>query len=102
MIGDARAAVEELYRTDWGRIVAALIRLLGDFDLAEEAAQEAFAAAVEQWGIAGVPEFPRAWVVQTARHKAIDRIRRRALSQEKQEFYGAAAFGETVQQPDFD
>jgi RNA polymerase sigma-70 factor (ECF subfamily) len=102
MTGDARAAVAELYRTDWGRIVAALIRQVGDFDLAEESAQEAFAAAVEQWGVTGVPEFPRAWVVQTARHKAIDRIRRRTLSQEKLAFYGPGAFGETVQEADFD
>jgi RNA polymerase sigma-70 factor (ECF subfamily) len=98
---DATAAVEELYRSDWGRIVATLIRLVGDFDLAEESAQEAFAAAVEQWGDAGVPEYPRAWVIQTARHKAIDRIRRRALSQEKLEQYAAENGTEAVP-PDFD
>src|ERR1022692_4484869 len=98
---DAAAAVEELYRSDWGRIVATLIRLVGDFDLAEESAQEAFAAAVEQWGDAGVPEYPRAWVIQTARHKAIDRIRRRALSQEKLEQYAAESGSEAVP-PDFD
>ena len=80
---DAVAAVEALYRSDWGRIVATLIRLLGDFDLAEEYAQEAFAAALDQWPTAGVPEFPRAWVVQTARHKAIDRLRRETLFTEK-------------------
>src|SRR5271167_3665061 len=78
----AAAAVEEVYRSDWGRIVATLIGLLGDFDLAEEYAQEAFAAAVEQWRVAGVPEFPRAWIIQTARHKAIDRIRRKARFEE--------------------
>ena len=76
---EAAAAVEAVYRSDWGRIVATLIRLVGDFDLAEEAAQEAFAAAVDQWRTSGVPEFPRAWIIQTARHKAIDRIRRRTL-----------------------
>ncbi len=102
MVGDAKAAVEELYRTDWGRIVATVISLVGDFDLAEESAQEAFAAAVEQWGAFGIPEFPRAWIVQTARHKAIDRIRRQANWQQKLEFYGAGAFVETVQEPDFD
>ena len=80
MHGDADAAVEAVYRSDWGRIVATLIGLVGDFELAEEAAQEAFAAAVDQWRRPGVPEFPRAWIIQTARHKAIDRIRRRALS----------------------
>src|SRR5712692_3857423 len=73
---DASAAVEAVYRSDWGRIVATLIRLVRDFDVAEEAAQEAFAAAVGQWRASGVPEFPRAWIIQTARHKAIERIRR--------------------------
>ncbi len=100
MTADATSAVEELYRTDWGRIVATLIRLLGDFDLAEDAAQEAFAAAVQQWGAAGVPEFPRAWVIQTARHKAIDLIRRQALSQQKLDLYAAGA--DPFQEPDFD
>jgi len=84
---DAAAAVEEVYRTDWGRIVATLISLVGDFDLAEESAQEAFTAAVDQWRTSGVPEFPRAWIVQTARHKAIDRIRHQARFEEKAESY---------------
>lgn len=83
MTGNATTAVEAVYRSDWGRIVATLIGLVGDFDLAEESAQEAFAAAVEQWRTSGVPEFPRAWIVQTARHKAIDRIRHRVRSEEK-------------------
>jgi RNA polymerase sigma-70 factor (ECF subfamily) len=83
MNGDADQAVEVLYRSDWGRIIAALIRRIGDFDVAEEAAQEAFAAAVNQWRTAGVPEFPGAWIIQTARHKAIDLIRRRALFKDK-------------------
>ena len=78
MHGDPDEAVEAVYRADWGRIVAALIRTVGDFEIAEEAAQEAFTAAVDQWRAAGVPEFPRAWIIQTARHKAIDRIRRQA------------------------
>jgi RNA polymerase sigma-70 factor (ECF subfamily) len=99
---NASAAVEELYRSDWGRIVATLIRLVGDFDLAEESAQEAFAAAVEQWGDEGVPEYPRAWVIQTARHKAIDRIRHRARSQEKLDEHVAEGLVETIQEPDFD
>src|SRR6202521_130382 len=80
---NAAAAVEEVYRADWGRIVATLIRLLGDFDLAEEYAQEAFAAALDQWPKSGIPESPRAWIIQTARHKAIDRLRRRTLFAEK-------------------
>ena len=68
--------LEQLYRDDFGRIVASLIRLLGDFDLAEESAQEAFAAAVEQWPGEGMPQNPRSWIIGTARHKAVDRIRR--------------------------
>jgi RNA polymerase sigma-70 factor, ECF subfamily len=80
---NAASAVEEVYRADWGRILATLIGLLGDFDLAEEYAQEAFTAALNQWPVSGVPESPRAWIVQTARHKAIDRIRRRAHFEEK-------------------
>jgi RNA polymerase sigma-70 factor (ECF subfamily) len=56
--------------------VATLIRSFGDFDIAEEAAQEAFAAAVDQWPETGIPDSPPAWIIQTARHKAIDRIRR--------------------------
>ncbi len=83
MAEDAIAAVEAAYRSDWGRIVAALIGLLGDFDLAEECAQEAFAAALSQWPASGVPEFPRAWIVQTARHKAIDHLRRQTLFTDK-------------------
>jgi len=83
----ASGAVETVYRSDWGRIVATLIKLVGDFDLAEEAAQEAFAAAVDQWRVSGVPDSPAAWIIQTARHKAIDRIRRRANFAEKMESY---------------
>src|SRR5215467_3052079 len=79
----ASDAVEAVYRSDWGRIVATLIGLIGDFDLAEETAQEAFTAATEQWPSAGVPENPRAWIIQTARHKAIDRIRRQTRFAEK-------------------
>lgn len=70
--------LEQLYREEFGRIVAGLIRLVGDFDLAEEAAQEAFAAALEQWPREGVPQNPRSWIFGAARHKAIDRIRRQA------------------------
>lgn len=84
------ALVETLYRTEWGRIVATLISVLGDFDLAEDVAQEAFAAAVEQWPATGVPEFPRAWIIQTARHKAVDRLRRRASYTAKLEAMAAS------------
>jgi RNA polymerase sigma-70 factor (ECF subfamily) len=68
--------LDTLYREERPRALATLIRLLGDFDLAEEGLQEAFAAALEQWPAAGVPRNPRAWLVSTARHKAIDRLRR--------------------------
>ena len=101
-VQDTAAAVEAVYRSDWGRIVAALIRLLGDFDLAEEAAQEAFTAAVDQWRDAGVPEFPRAWIIQTARHKAIDRLRRRQKSSEVLDTHGPAWFNRTIEEPDYD
>src|SRR6266540_6649048 len=67
---------ETLYREERPRALATLIRLLGDFDLAEEALQEAFAAALDPWPAAGVPRNPRAWLVSTGRHKAIDRLRR--------------------------
>ena len=98
----AGAAVEAAYRSDWGRIVATLIRLVGDFDAAEEAAQEAFAAAVEQWPASGVPDSPRAWIIQTARHKAIDRIRRRTRFADKVEEYTASEVSPTVEAPDYD
>ena len=99
---DAAAALEAVYRSDWGRIVATLIRLVGDFDTAEEAAQEAFAAAVDQWRAHGVPEFPRAWIIQTARHKAIDRLRRRTRFEEKLESYATSGFSRTLEEPDYD
>ena len=102
MPGDAAATVEAVYRSDWGRIVATLIRLVGDFDLAEESAQEAFAAAVAQWRSAGVPDSPRAWIIQTARHKAIDRIRRRVRLGEKLDSYAAPGPNRAFQQPDYD
>jgi RNA polymerase sigma-70 factor, ECF subfamily len=74
----ARAQVDAVYRSDSRRVLATLIRLLGSFDLAEEALHDAFTAAIEQWPRDGVPENPRAWLVTTGRFKAIDRIRRRA------------------------
>jgi RNA polymerase sigma-70 factor (ECF subfamily) len=73
-----RAVVDTVYRSDSRRVLATLIRLLGDFDLAEEALHEAFAAAVERWPRDGVPANPRAWLVSTGRFKAIDGLRRRA------------------------
>jgi RNA polymerase sigma-70 factor (ECF subfamily) len=76
---DVRSVVDDLYKSDSRRVFATLIRLLGDFDLAEEALHEAFAAAVEQWPSEGVPENPRAWLVSTGRFRAIDQVRRRSL-----------------------
>jgi RNA polymerase sigma-70 factor (ECF subfamily) len=73
-----RELLDSLYRVDSGRILATLIRLLGDFDLAEEAMHEAFAAALDTWPQAGVPDKPRPWLISTARFKAIDGMRRRA------------------------
>jgi RNA polymerase sigma-70 factor (ECF subfamily) len=102
MYPDITTAIELVYRSDWGRIVATLIRFFGDFDVAEEAAQEAFAAAVEQWSAGGVPEFPRAWIIQTARHKAIDRIRRRTRFEDKLESYATSGLIRTVEEPDYD
>jgi RNA polymerase sigma-70 factor (ECF subfamily) len=102
MLPNANAAVDAVYHSDWGRIVATLIGHFGDFEVAEEAAQEAFVAAVDQWRTQGVPEFPRAWIVQTARHKAIDRLRRRTRIQEKLESYAVSGLIPTVEEPDYD
>ena len=99
---NAETAVEEIYRSDWGRIVATLIRLFGDFDLAEECAQEAFAAAVDQWRDSGVPEIPRAWIIQTAKHKAIDRIRRKGRYAEKLESYVVSGMVRATEEPNYD
>src|ERR1035438_7510392 len=102
MPADAARAVEEVYRSDWGQIVATLIGITRDFDLAEESAQEAFTAAVDQWRESGVPEFPRAWIIQTARHKAIDRIRGQARLKEKLESYAGDGWAPAIEEPDYD
>ena len=73
-----RERVDAIYRADSRRVLATLIRLLGDFDLAEEALHDGFAAAVERWPREGVPNNPRAWLVSAGRFKAIDGLRRRA------------------------
>src|SRR5579863_1414995 len=70
--------IDTLYRSESGRVLATLVRLLGDLDLAEESMHEAFAAALESWPQTGIPEKPRPWLISTARFKAIDGIRRRA------------------------
>lgn len=83
MLANVHTTVDTVYRSEWGRIVASLIRTFGDFDVAEEAAQEAFALAVKDWPAIGIPNSPAAWIIQTARHKAIDRIRRQSVLKEK-------------------
>src|SRR5215510_11897014 len=70
--------IETLYRSESGRVLATLVRILGDLDLAEEAMHEAFAAALESWPRTGIPDNPRPWLISTARFKAIDTMRRRA------------------------
>jgi RNA polymerase sigma-70 factor, ECF subfamily len=77
-VSDVRTTVDTIYRAESRRVLATLIRLLGDFELAEEGLHDAFIAAVEQWPREGVPSNPRAWLVSTGRFKAIDKLRRRA------------------------
>src|SRR5215472_10996406 len=72
--------IETLYRSESGLVLATLVRLLGDLDLAEEAMHEAFAVALESWPRTGIPKKPRPWLISTARFKAIDAMRRRARS----------------------
>lgn len=99
MRGEIDAIVSGVYRTEWGRILATVIRLTGDFGVAEEATQEAFAAALDRWRGDGVPEHPRAWLIQTARNIAIDRIRRTKVLATKLETY-AAEMERTVTEPE--
>ena len=75
---EAEAAVEAVFREEWGRITASLIAMTGDWDLAEECAQDAFARALSAWDRDGVPERPGAWLTTAARNRAIDVLRRRA------------------------
>ena len=101
MLSNVNASIDAVYRADWGRIVATLIRSFGDFDVAEEAAQEAFAVAVDQWSTDGIPDSPAAWIIQTAKHKAIDRLRRRMRFHEKVESY-AHDLPTTTEQPELE
>jgi RNA polymerase sigma-70 factor (ECF subfamily) len=96
--GSALAKVDEVYRSESRRVLATLIRLLGDFDLAEEAVHEAFRAAVEQWPKEGVPGNPRAWLVSAGRFKAIDGIRRRARFDEHAEALAKHLEGQAEQE----
>jgi RNA polymerase sigma-70 factor (ECF subfamily) len=93
--------IEHLYHEEWGRILATVIRLVGSFDLAEEAVQEAFTVALERWPRDGAPENPRAWLITTARHKAVDHLRRRVrLEAKREELERLAAFQEQTE-PEF-
>ncbi len=90
-------ALERTFRDEWGRVLATLIGFLGDFQLAEEAAQEAFAAAAERWPRDGTPANPRAWLVTTARNRAIDRLRRdRTLAEKTRQLEVPEAVEDTV------
>jgi len=89
--------LEKLHREESGRILSTLIRLLGDFDLAEEMLQEAYATALQKWRMEGPPANPAAWLVSTARHKAIDRLRRQRRSEQKQA--EIARYSEFLAQP---
>jgi RNA polymerase sigma-70 factor (ECF subfamily) len=81
----AAAEIETIFRDEAGRALATLIRLVGDFDLAEDALQDAFAAALERWSGSELPANPRAWLVNVGRNKAIDRVRRRVAFRGKQD-----------------
>ena len=87
--GMRREEIEQLFRSEGGRVLATLIRLVGDFELAEEVLQEALAAALEQWSV--VPDNPRAWLVNVGRHKAIDRIRGQMRLRAKRPYLEAEA-----------
>src|SRR5499427_2631505 len=99
MLSRTGTIVDQVYRDDWGRIVATLIGTFGDFDLAEDAAQEAFTAAVDQWPKTGIPDAPAAWIIQTARHKIIDRLRRQKNFEQKVESYSYQIPLQTEQPP---
>src|SRR5271170_1444214 len=89
--------LESLYREEWRRVLATTVRLTGDFDLSEEAVQDAFVAALEQWPRDGAPASPYAWLVSTARNRVVDQLRRRARFLEKQtEIEGVAALEESA------
>src|ERR1700677_1674227 len=96
---DEGETLEQIYRDEWGRILATLIRLLGSFELAEEAAQEAFAVALEQWPRQGAPANARAWLIATARHKAIDALRKKTRWEDGRDVDGLAALAEAPSLP---
>ena len=81
---EVEAAVADAFHAEWGRVVATLVRLTGDWDLAEECAQDAFATALERWPRDGIPRRPGAWLTTVARHRAVDRVRRASVGASKE------------------
>jgi RNA polymerase sigma-70 factor (ECF subfamily) len=99
-VNDARRAVDAAFRSEWGRVVATLIRTTGDWDLAEECAQDAFALALDRWERDGVPRNPGAWLTATARNRAIDRIRRSSIGAQKLQEVAVVAASEASEPVD--
>src|SRR5262249_11524218 len=85
MTSAASLDLGQLYRQESGRILSTLIRVLGDFGAAQEVVQESFAAALDRWPVEGTPQNPQAWLFRVARNKAVDALRRKVRSREKQE-----------------
>ncbi|MCV7388621.1 RNA polymerase sigma factor [Mycolicibacterium porcinum] len=96
------AAFQDVFRREWGRVLAALVGILGDFDLAEDAAQEAFVIAAERWPRDGTPESPVAWLVRTGRNRAIDRVRREQTHRTKTQLLQADQRATTMDDIDLD
>src|SRR5262249_37909143 len=88
---DARRAIDAVWRIESARLIAALARITGDVGIAEELAQDALVAALEQWPESGVPDNPGAWLMATAKHRAIDRLRRSSVAARKEQEWGREA-----------
>jgi RNA polymerase sigma-70 factor, ECF subfamily len=99
---DVEAAVAESFHAEWGRVVATLVRLTSDWDLAEECAQDAFATALERWPRDGIPRRPGAWLTTVARHRAVDRARRARLGESKAREVAVTAAGDESVRTDLD
>jgi RNA polymerase sigma-70 factor, ECF subfamily len=98
LTAEVEAAIAEAFHAEWGRVVASLVRLTGDWDLAEECAQDAFTTALERWPRDGIPRVPGAWLTTVARHRAVDRVRRARLGETKtREVAVTAAGGEDIE-----
>src|SRR4051795_3925426 len=95
------ALIEQVFRREWGRVLASLVGFLGDIDLAEEAAQEAFAIAAEQWPRGGLPQHPVAWLVATGRNRAIDRVRRERTLEDRRRLLRNDRLTATMDEIDF-